>query len=184
MALKPPEFDPELKAKINAVALLSVNLAANPEHHGNPETAKFKAGFGVLVLRPNEKDKRQVQLHLEITHDTDPSDTPYLGKMVAMTEVGFAKSDDPDMMDKIAGWMSISPLVGMVRTYLDMLSAVGPYTRLMLNTVSQSGLMQAAQLNDGKDVANNKPLYPDMASMSSAKKVESTKSQSLRKATP
>lgn len=158
MALKPPEPNPELRPKLVALALLKVTLTANAEHDGVAETAKFKVGLRQVVIRQTGTIRRQVQLHVEIKPDGSNAHAPYLGMVVAMAEVDFSKAGGDDEMDKLAAWFSTNPLVGMTRTYIDLITAVGPFNRLMMSPVMQTAIVEGAQVLEVAG-AEPRPLY-------------------------
>lgn len=169
MPVLPPAVKSGGEPTLRALMLVHVTLAANPTLAEPGNAPPIKVNWGMQVLRvPNTGVRaRQVHMHCTLGDDEQRPQVAYTGQMLVACEQHFtgpAQLGD-DEMDQVAAWTSANMLVGMVRSQVHSLTAVGPYPPVLLNMVDLGRLVTSAKVvsGDGKLL----PLYPpnDAASL-------------------
>ncbi|HEU4589407.1 MAG TPA: hypothetical protein VFS13_00750 [Steroidobacteraceae bacterium] len=165
MSILQPSVKPGGEPTLRALMLVQVNVSANPNLADPASAPPIRVTWSMQVLRMPGASVRARQVHVQCTLAAgEHEQVPYTGNLLVAAEQHFtgpAELSDREM-DEIAAWSSANMLVGMARTQLQALTALGPYPQVLLHAVNIIKLLRTAMLGDG-DGGELIPLYPDAA---------------------
>lgn len=166
--LKPPPFKTGAAPDLYTMALLKVDLMAQPNFVGHGKGSPVAVGYGMQVIRalPGEGRRRQVQLQCTLGSGQAPEQIPYAGTILVMAEFRFKDVVElgEEEMDQRAAWLAANTLVGMIRTHLLTLTAIMPYPPVMLSPVVPLRILAKATVIESMD-AGPRAMYPEHASV-------------------
>lgn len=141
-------------------ALAKVDLQANPAFDGT-EAETIRTAYKLNVMRPHGTPLvRQVQLLMQMgLKQKDSPRISYFGEMLVLAEVHFQQSEQisDDYLDERAAWVGAPILTGMVRSHVQIITALGPYQGVLLSPVLTSRLVANASVYE-KEGAEPRPL--------------------------
>ena len=141
-------------------ALAKVDLQANHAFDGT-EAETIRTAYKLNVMRPQGTPLvRQVQLLMQMgLNQKDSPRISYFGEMLVLAEVHFeqAEQSSDDYLDERAAWVGAPILTGMVRSHVQIITALGPFQGVLLSPVLTSKLVANASVYE-KDGAEPRPL--------------------------
>lgn len=172
MPLRPPSAKPNSGARIGNIALAEISLRADPHFEPNERPQPvISVQYGLIVIRDDSFSPlaRQVQLNCKLSPLKPGTHPPYNGQSVVIADLMFHAEGNlsAEEMDEHAAWIGFSPLVGANRAYLQMISGVGAFTRLLLGPVKASDVMPNAMVLESSD-SEPRRLYPATAASTPA----------------
>lgn len=143
----PKELLADLVPTIEDLVVARLHVEADPNCVPDGPVAKIHTIFSLQVARMGTL-KRQVQFACAFGRNKSAAEVPttYQGQIVVYANLAVKEraNASPLEVDLACAWTSISSVVGMTRSYLDLVTAVGPYQRVLLSPVSQGKLIAGA----------------------------------------